>query len=239
MNGVICMENIKKEKVSFEQIAAGAILKFGKLESGDITLLVREISKFADVDLNDESTDKYFIMGDGSILLNLKYAYKFYGEMYDSLIELVDGSIVEKYFSKLNMSEFVLKKIKMLGLGLVLPDSFKDIFSKRQIEVIDDLYNRGFIENYMHEDSKYGNYEAVKVTKKGELALFYTRNRKSINTFLNVLREVGYNDKFLSDYLLSQNLNLPCGEVLSIDKFTLYCENRMKSNNNKIKVKRK
>ena len=134
---------------------------------------------------------------------------------------------------------FVLKKIKMLGLGLVLPDSFKDIFSKRQIEVIDDLYNRGFIENYMHEDSKYGDYEAVRVTKRGELALFYARNRKSINAFLKVLREVGYDDKFITEYLLSQNLNLSCEDILSIDKFTLYCEKMIRLDNNNIKVRRK
>lgn len=234
------MKNIKKEKVTFEQIAAGAILKFGKLESSDVTLIIKELSKYAIIDLDDESTDKYFIMGDGNILLNLKYAYKFYGKMYDSLIELVEGSIVEKYFAKLNISEFVLKKIKMLGLGLVLPDSFKDIFSKRQIEVIGELYNRGFIENYMHEDLTYGDYEAVKITKRGELALFYAKNRKSINIFLKVLRDVGYDDKFIAEYLLSQNLNLPCEEILSIDKFTLYCENNIKlDNNNSSKVKRK
>lgn len=213
-----------KRKVSFEQIAAGALLKFGKLESADISLICKELSRYAEIDLNDENTDKYFIMSDGSILLNLKYVYKFYGKMYDSLVELVEGSIVEKYFANLSMSEFVLKKIKMLGLGLVLPDSLKDIFSKRQIGVIDELYNRGFIENYMHEDLTYGDYEAIRVTKRGEVALFYAKNRKNINAFLKVLREVGYDDKFINRYLLSQDLSLSCDEILSIDNFTLYCE---------------
>ena len=231
------MENIKKEKVTFEQIMAGALLKFGKLESSDITLIIKELSKYAIIDLNAESTDKYFVMGDGSILLNLKYVYCFYENMYGSLIEMVNGSIVEKYFTSLNISEFVLKKIKMLGLGLVLSDSFKDTFCKKQIEVIDELYNREFIENYMHEDSIYGDYEAVRVTKKGELALFYARNYKNINIFLNVLREVGYDDSFINEYLLSQNLNLPCEEILSIDNFTLYCENKVNIKDNKVRKK--
>ena len=235
---------MNKRKVSFEQIAAGALLKFGKLESADITLICKELSRYVQIDLNDESTDKYFIMNDGSILLNLKYVYKFYGKMYDSLIELVEGSVVEKYFTNLNISEFVLKKIKMLGLGLVLPDSLKDTFSKRQIEDIEELYNRGFIEYYMHEDLTYGDYEAIRVTKRGDIALFYAKNKKNINTFIKILREVGYEDEFINRYLLSQDLNLSCDEILSVDNFTLFCEkyvNGFEDNsiNDVLKIKRK
>lgn len=215
---------MEKRRVTFEQIAAGALLKFGKLESSDITLISKELSKYAVIDFDDDSTDKYFVMNDGSILLNEKFVHNFYGKMYDSLIELVQGSIVEKYFSNLNMSEYVLKKIKLIGLGFVLPEGLKDIFSKRQIEVIEELYNREFIENYMHEDLIYGDYEAIRVTKKGEVALFYAKNRKKINIFLSVLREVGYDDKFISHYLLNQDLSLSCDDILSIDRFTLYCE---------------
>ena len=66
---------------------------------------------------------------------------------------------------------------------------------------------------------------------------FYARNYKSINIFLNVLREVGYEDNFINEYLLSQNLNLPCEEILSIDNFTLYCEKKVNIKDNKVRKK--
>lgn len=216
---------MKKEKVTFEQLAAGSLLKFGKLESADMALLIKEISKYAEIERSDDSLDKYFVMGDGSVLLNEKYVHKFYySNMYDSLIEKVQGSIVEKYFSTLNITEFVLKKIKMIGLGFVVKDGLRDVFSKRQIDAMDELYKRGFIEDYMQEDDVYGDYEAIRVTQKGKVALFIADNRKEVRAFLTVLRNSGYSDKFLSEFLLAQDLNLPCKEILSIDNFTLFCD---------------
>ena len=78
---------MKKEKITFDQLAAGALLKFGKLESTDMSLLIKEISKFADVELpEDINFEKYILMSDGSILLNEKYVYNFFHIIHQVLL---------------------------------------------------------------------------------------------------------------------------------------------------------
>jgi len=213
---------MKKEKITFDQLAAGSLLKFGKLESTDMSLLIKEISKFADVELpEDINFEKYILMSDGSILLNEKYVYNFYSNgMYCNLMNMVQDTAVEEYFSNLNVSDFVLRKINMVGLGLVIKDGLRDIFSKRQIEELDGLYEKNYIENYMQKDVIYGDYEAIKVTQEGKLKLFYIEHSKKMEDFLNLLRDAGIADEIIEEYFLGQDFDsMSCDEILAIDNF--------------------
>ena len=53
----------------FDRILAGSILKFGKVDSADITLIVRDIDKVFEIDIDREAMDKYVVISNGDILL--------------------------------------------------------------------------------------------------------------------------------------------------------------------------
>lgn len=217
-----------KEKIKFEQIAAGALLKFGKLESADISLIMDELKDLIEVEVDEEDNlSKYMIMSDGGILLNERFVHMFYENMYGTLIKMVDGTVVEDYFTNLDISRFVLKKIKMIGLGFVVKDGLRDIFSKKQIDAMVELYEMGLIEDYVQEDSVYGDYEAIRVTQKGNVELFYGEYREQVKSFCGTLKILGYDKDIINTYLLSQNFeNTSCDEILSLSSFRDYiCDN--------------
>lgn len=150
-----------KEIVTFNQLATGALLKFGRIDSTDMTLLMNDINKVVDLVHNEKDyMNNYFILVDGSILFNDSYMSQFYQIKETSILDEMQGSCVKEYMSNLNILEFVLRKIRVLGLGNVVADSMEETFSDVQMKAVNELYQKGFIENYLHENIIYGNYEA-------------------------------------------------------------------------------
>lgn len=228
---------MKKERITFEQVAAGAILKFGKLESADMTLLMKEISKIALIDYSEDADlDKYFVMGDGSILLNEKYVHSFYRNSNDSFKSMLGNGVVAEYFRNLNILEFVLRKIKLIGLGFVVKDEIDKIFSKKQIAVMNELYKREFIEDYKHNDDIYGEYDAVRVTQKGKVSLFLVDYRDEVKEFLSLVRSVGYSEAFIRDFMMKQDYDGDLSEILTLDNFEVYREKIQKEEDIKIRT---
>ena len=68
------MNKMKKELVTFDQLTAGALLKFRRLDSIDMTLLMGELNdKYELVHDKCDIGNNYYLLCDGNILLNEDY----------------------------------------------------------------------------------------------------------------------------------------------------------------------
>lgn len=214
------MEN----KVMFERLIAGAILKFGKVDSADISLIFRDIDKIFEVDIDRENTDKYFLIGNGNIVLNDNYLNNVYRSINCSKLEKLSVNMIERYFSKMDIEMFVLRKIKLLGVGCVLRDDLIHNFSVIQLHGLWNLYKNGYVEDYLYKDVIYGDYQAVKISKSGMIKLFVDENYVLVRRFYRTLINLKEDVSLLEDYLMSVELEGDILEILDVDNYLKFCK---------------
>ena len=211
-----------KEKISFDEIALLTFLKFGRLDGIDITILKNMISDRFEVVI-DDATDNYFVMNDGTIILDGNYINNICNNINRGLVEKIRKMNVYKYLSDMNNSEFVLRKIKLMGEGTVLEPELNISFSVSQLKLIQRLYTDGYIMEYCHRDSDYGDYDAIKLTKKGDLYLYMIDNRKEIDMFSNLLMQLGCDESLVPSFLISQDLEENISKILTVNNFMEFC----------------
>lgn len=223
---------MEKEKVKVEQLVAGLLLKFGKLDEFDLSLLIKDINKVffeeAYVELDYES-ENYYVMSDGTIILNPSYIKQVYKNINNNLLERTQGSVVKKCLDNLDIANFVLRKIKLMGSGCVVVDDLNSNFSVSQIGVMTNLYADDFIVDYVHKDVLYGDYSAIKLTQKGEVSCFLSTYSDEVAEFARILERFRYDSALIPEFLMTQNLSKPVQEILMSTKFLTYCCNCGKS----------
>lgn len=215
------MEN----KVMFDRLVAGTILKFGKVDSADITLIVKDIDSVFEVDIDKEDISKYFVMRNGNILLNEDYVNYIYKNINNFLLEKMSVNMIARYFDNLDIENFVLRKINLLGLGYIPKDDLIHNFSVIQLHALKNLYEKGYVLDYLHKDLIYGDYCAVKISKIGIIKLFVDDNYMMVNRFYKTLIDLKIDVSMLDNYLMSVNLNVDIMDILDTDNYLDFCEN--------------
>ena len=213
---------MKKEKISFDEIALLTFLKFGRLDGIDITILKNMVSDRFEVVI-DDATDNYFVMNDGTIILDSNYINKICNNINRGLIEKIRKMDVYKYLSDMDNSEFILRKIKLMGEGTVLESELDINFCVLQLKLIQHLYNDGYIMEYCHKDKIYGDYDAIKLTKKGDLYLYMRTNKKQIDKFSDLLMKLGCDESLIPSFLIAQDLDENIDEILTVNNFMNFC----------------
>lgn len=213
---------MKKELITFDQLVALSFLKFVRIDEIDITLVLRDVKDIAEVSVRDD-TSEYFIMSDGSVILENRYIDKFYKNVDISLFESLRCGKVLNYFKNLDMFEFMLRKIQLLSN--VCGDKFElnNNLSFIQKNILAQLYKKRYIDDYSCKDDEM--YESVRLTKRGELYLYLIDNKEKIDEFKKLLEVNGYDLTFLDAFLISQDLNTPISEMLTINNFKVFCDN--------------
>lgn len=212
---------MKKQIISFHQLAALSFLKFGKLDGIDMTLIMRECSDIVTVELLDESDD-YFLMNNGRIMLEENYIKRFNKNVDKGLFEEISWNIIQKYLDNIDMYGFVLRKIKMLNPCCADDDEILKNFCLLQIKILKKLYQDGYVMDYLMNDSVYGDYEVIKSTKRGELYLFLVEYKNDVDNFRMLLRDNGYNTVLIDAFLITQDLSMDIGEILTLDNFVSF-----------------
>lgn len=214
---------MKKELITFDQLAVLSFLKFVKLDSIDMTLLMKGIKDIADVEIKDDSRD-YFVLADGSVLLENSYIKKINNNVDRELFENMSGSKVMRYLDTIDMFEFVLRKIKFMGEGCVIKAALSDNFSNLQIRFMNLLYQERYIMDYLHQDMYDGECPAVKLTKRGMLYLYMIDHKEEVDNFANLLTINGYDKNLIELFLITQDLDKKTSEILILDNFLLVCD---------------
>jgi hypothetical protein len=218
---------MKKELVTFDQLTAGALLKFRRLDGVDMTLLMGELNdKYELVHDKCDIGNNYFLLCNGNILLNEDYILKYWGSVDDKVLERIQGKVIKEYMDNLDMHMFTLRKVRLFGLGCIVKENLSDNFCREQLKCIDRLYEKGFIEDYIQEDVRYGDYEAVRITQEGKLQLFKIDNKVVLEHFSDVVRFNGLDISLCDEFLLEQDLDENCYEILTLNNYNEFCLNR-------------
>ena len=209
--------------VTLDEIIAAALLKFGRIDDQDITLLMSELKRGMDVTFPNDG-EGYFLMSDGTVLLQQKYINQINNKLHN---DETFNKQTEAFLDKINgvgKTWFMLMKIKMLGLGCVLSDDLSSSFNKVQLGWLKRLYEQGYIVDYSHQDT-YGAYMAVKLTKKGEVCLFMLDKRDELDKYFLDLSDRGYDSSLVPAYLITLDLEEETVDsVLDVDRFLKFCD---------------
>ncbi len=129
-------------EVTLENLVAGAILKFGFVDSLDMTLLmggmknkivyqkITGLAKYIDYDKNQICLQQGYAL-DTNLRDNEDKPFLLKDYLY-----LKQGSIVKKYLETLNLKQFVLRKIKLLFS--VRKDNLNNLFNEVELFLIDN-----------------------------------------------------------------------------------------------------
>ena len=214
---------MKKEKITFEELALMSFLKFDRLDNMDMTVMYHMISNNFELIVDDMSSD-YFISNNGTIVINNSYIDNFCKNINNEVRVKIEKNRAYKQIDGINMFEFILRKIKMIGEGAVLVDDLSNIFEPLQLAIVNRMYKEGYIREYTHSDIIYGDsYQAIKLTKRGELYLYVVDNKEQIDKFSNMLVETGCDDSLISSFLITQDLDRNINEILTVNNFMNFC----------------
>lgn len=215
------------EKITLEQLLAGAILKFKWVDSLDITLLtgglknrvvldeVGDLSKYIQHFLNIVSLkDNLTLDSNISPIKENPYSLRKH-------LEQKQGDIVKEYLSSLDMNMFVLRKIK--HLPLINMADLKYMFNEVELTAISELFAMGLITSVWNDDLPYEDYEELVLTKQGEVELYLIDSQSSVESFVSVLESRGFDSSLLKDFLATvPNLEDYILSERSIPEFELF-----------------
>ena len=216
-------------KINLEELIAGAILKFRVLDSLDMTLLITKLAGIAEVNQKISELSKYIQYSGGYIHikpnLSLDSNISLDENKYYSLKQLLENKqkgFVKEYLDELNLTTFVLKKIKMLSI--VKKDDLSKLFNKVELSVIYQLIDLGYLIVSWNDEVPYEDYQEVLIAKQGEIELFLEDNAQDVSKFISFLNEKGYDVSLIRDFLSTiPDLEQYCLNENSISHFEYFC----------------
>lgn len=214
---------MKKKTITVLEIIYGLLLKFGKIDEASVNVLVQQLGKKFNIEI-DEENKYYFVTEDGFIILNPVSIDLILKKINNKQLENSQSELVINYLNNISLAELVLRKIKLYGWVSLEKDSLMDVFSISEIIELRKLIKDGYIIDYFEEALIYDDYYAAQLTKKGEVKLFVVDNASKINSFFNSLGiESGEMDRVKEDFLMTQNLGLEIRKILNIDNYVSFC----------------
>ncbi len=209
--------------MNLEQLIAGALLKFnGELDNVDLIIL----NKLINVDIKGESfkiIDKYFNIENNKIFFKegidfdtLDYAVKI-----KDVLNFIQGEYFKNFYNNLDLKEFVLRKVKYLEH--IRKENINDTFNRKEYNIFLELLQAGLLMiPWIQDGTIYGDYEAVTLSKEGEVYLYIKDNQEQINLFKSELISNGYNPDLLFMYLATKNLDSDFRNIFDIESFRLF-----------------
>lgn len=225
---------MEKKQVTFEQLVAGAILKFKEIDNTDLTLLIEGLKKInIAVDGIDSPLNlikDYIQTSNGRLSIKEEFSLNSYSSSQnksdytlESLLETVQGPIIAEYLGKLNLEDFVLRKIQYFNC--ISTQKFDMVFNPIQKDIIEQLsanFGDRLISKRWNDFIIYDSYEELYVNQLGLAHLFKEDHKKEIASFIDQLIELGYNPNLLTKFLSTQDLQKGPQKVLTIQNFNDY-----------------
>lgn len=214
-------------EITLESLIAGALLKFGTVDSLDIALLMGGLKNVTVVDYID-GLKQYMQYKQNIIRLKPEYTldtnisptanYLFPLRKY---LNRLQGPIVKNYLENLNLIALVLKKIQISWA--VPKNNLKNMFNDVELAIVNELLALNHIDVRWNDDVPYEDYEEIFVTKQGEVELYMYDNQEAIQSFQELLVSYNYNPYLIKDFLMSlPDLNSYVLDKRSIGDFELF-----------------
>lgn len=214
------MTNIEEKfDVGYENLLAGALIRFGKVDENDMTVLIDEFYNMYGVDVT-----KTHVFNPN--IVNVKETYELSGETekekFDSRVALdkVQGSKVKAFIGGVSPEMLALRKIE-LQEGIMKDSVHK--YNVDEIVAISKLLNEGSLTLSWNDDCIPNDYEEIVVTQLGRVRLFSMDCTVEIEEFKKLLDENGYDSALIPDFLMAQNFRRGVYEILNLDNFFDFC----------------
>ena len=208
---------MEKVKVSFENILASLLVRFGKANVTDIKVIQDDLfnrfgvlmSPFA---LDYKGISNYIMkMGDNYYPLDGS----------KEILEEKQGNVMSNYLTNINIEDLVLLKINELG---TVPEyQLANVFCDEQERAISKLVEDLKVIFVWNNDVPYDDYQEVQLTFLGKAKAFELQNCGEVEEFRQLLTREGYDVNLISDFLRTQDFTKGVYEILNIDNFLLYC----------------
>lgn len=210
---------MEKVKVSFENILAGLILRFGKANVTDIKVVQDDLFNRFGVVMSPFALDYH---GISNYIMKIGDNYHSIGteESKAGLVEK-QGEFMKSYLENINVEDLVLLKISELG---TVPDYIiPTVFSDEQDRVLSDLVDDLKVVYVWNSDVPHDDYQEVQLTFLGRARVFELQYKEQVDEFRELLRSEGYDINLLSDFLRVQDFDRDVYDILNLDNFMCFC----------------
>lgn len=215
----------EKKDARFEQLIAGAIVKFERIDPVGLTLLSGglgvngiTLSDGPIVDIN-----RYIDIQDGTVSLKE-------GLTLDSPIgscftvrdklDNYQGNKIRNYLNSLNVKNFIMRKIK--EYPSIPVEKKEEYFSQVELSILDELLASGYVTTVWNDEYIPEDFQEYQLTKRAEVELFKEDNADLIADFIIALESVCYDPSLLDDFLMAQNLHDKPQELLTLYNFEIF-----------------
>lgn len=208
---------MEKVKVSFENILAGLILRFGKANVTDIKVIQDDLFNRYGVLMSPFALDYHGISN--SIM---KFGDNYYAlEGAKALLEEKQGEFMKSYLESINVEDLVLLKIN--ELGAVSEHVVSNVFSEEQEKTISKLVDDLKVVYVWNNDIPYDDYQEVQLTFLGRARVFELQYKEQVDEFRQLLLSEGYDVGLIPDFLRTQDFDKDVYDILNLDNFLYFC----------------
>lgn len=209
--------------IKYEQLVAGALIKFGTIKLEDIELL-KIMARKKDI-LCDDRDKLYKLMLTNQIVItdnDISLAKK-YDENSPEISELknIATQEVNNFFDKLDLEYYVLRKIQ--HKEAVNKDLLSAEFSPIECEIIEELIEKQMLTTTWNDDIPHDDYLEIKLSPKGKAKIFCDDHCEAITDFEDELESKCFNKNLLPEFLLEQDLTDTPTSILTIENFIRFC----------------
>ena len=141
-------------------------------------------------------------------------------------LKIIAGFRVVEYFDKLVLTDFLLKKIRLLNYRYSLEEE-KEIFSNFEITGIKELLNNGYLMEVDPSRMGFSNTK-ISITELGQARLFILHHQEEVQNFRKKLDSKRYNASYIEEFLASQDLSVDTDSILTCERFAQFCKNTKK-----------
>ena len=210
---------MEKLKVSFENILAGLILRFGKANVTDIKVVQDDLFNRYGVVMSPFALDYH---GISNYIMKIGDNYHSIGTE-ESKVGLAEkqGEFMKSYLENINVEDLVLLKINELG---TVPDYIiPTVFSDEQDRVLADLVDDLKVVYVWNNDVPYDDYQEVQLTFLGRARVFELQYKEQVDEFRELLSSSGYDVNLMPDFLRVQDFDRDVYDILNLDNFLYFC----------------
>ncbi len=205
-------------KISYENLLAALLLRFGKVNVVDINLIIDDLYEKHGIRLSKFATDYK------GLVYNVMYFQDSFYPMGDDAKEVLESKQSEfarQYVASLNIEELTLLKINKYGS---VPEyNVSNLFNEEQERTINKLIDDLMVIYVWNNDIPYEDYQEIQLTSIGKARIFKLTYKEQVEEFIELLKNNGYDYSLIDSFLRTQDFNKEVYEILNIDNFLLYC----------------
>ena len=209
---------MKKLDVSFENLLAGLILRFGKANEIDIKVVQKDLFNKYGVLMSPFAIDYHCI---SNYIMKVRDNYYPLSDEAKIVLREKQGKFMESYLEALNVEDFVLLKLAEYGnipeymFGTILGDEQEKAVSKL-VEDFKGVY-------VWNDDVAHEDYQEIQLTSLGRARVFELQYGEQVQEFKELLVSSGYDVSLMVDFLRVQDFSRDVYDILNLDNFLLYC----------------